>query len=97
MALGVPVVSTAVMGTREVLKPGRGCLIAEDDEADFATKGIQILQDTDLRGRLAVSASHYAQDWSAPALADRMLTFYGDVMDRGTRAAHHQRREMPSG
>ena len=31
MALGVPVVSTAVMGTREVLRPGRGCLIAEDD------------------------------------------------------------------
>jgi len=31
MALGVPVVSTAVMGTREVLRSGRGCLIAEDD------------------------------------------------------------------
>ena len=28
MALGVPVVSTAVMGTREVLAQGRGCLIA---------------------------------------------------------------------
>ncbi len=30
MALGVPVVSTAVMGTKEVLAGGGGSLIAED-------------------------------------------------------------------
>lgn len=97
MALGVPVVSTAVMGTTEVLTPGRGCLIAEDDEADFAAKVIQMLRDADLRGRLAVSASRDAQDWSAPALADRMLTFYQDVVARDARAAKPRHQQTASG
>jgi 1,2-diacylglycerol 3-alpha-glucosyltransferase len=97
MALGVPVVSTAVMGTKEVLRPGRGCLIAEDDEADFAAKVIQILQDADLRGRLAVLASRYAQEWSAPALADRMLTFYQDLVTGDARAAQARPQQTASG
>jgi len=97
MALGVPVVSTAVMGTREVLKSGRGCLIAEDNEADFATKVIQILRDTNLRGRLAVSASRYAQDWSAPALAGRMLSFYQDLVTRDAQTTEARPQKTASG
>jgi len=45
MALGVPVVSTAVMGTKEVLGDGQGALIAEEDEADFAGKAVRLLKD----------------------------------------------------
>ena len=30
MALGLPVVSTAVMGTRDILEPGRGVLVAPE-------------------------------------------------------------------
>lgn len=52
MALGVPVVSTAVMGTREVLDGGEGCLIAADDEADFAAKTVHLLSDPHLRAGL---------------------------------------------
>lgn len=80
MALGVPVVSTAAMGTKEVLEDGKGCLIAADDEADFATKAVSLLADPTLRADLGEEARIYARSWSAPELADRMLELYGAVV-----------------
>ena len=88
MALGVPVVSTAVMGTKEVLDGGEGCLIAEDDEVDFASKVERLLGDGDLRATLSEQARSYARSWSAPILADRMLDFYGTVISRARTPEH---------
>lgn len=85
MALGVPVVSTAVMGTKEVLGEGRGALIAEEDEADFAAKAVRVLTEPDLRARLSSEAADYARAWSAPVLADRLLQLYEEVIDAKTR------------
>ncbi|MBK1654683.1 glycosyltransferase [Allochromatium vinosum] len=82
MALGVPVVSTAVMGTKEVLGDGQGALIAEEDEVDFAGKAVRLLKDPTLRKRLAREAVEHAHDWSAPVLADRLLKFYERVIDQ---------------
>jgi 1,2-diacylglycerol 3-alpha-glucosyltransferase len=80
MALGIPVVSTAVMGTKEVLEGGQGSLIAAEDEADFASKAVRLLADDELRATLATQARAHARSWSAPVLADRMLDFYGKVI-----------------
>ena len=82
MALGVPVVSTAVMGTKEVLGDGLGSLIAEEDEADFAAKAVRLLRDKGLRAQLAADAVRHARAWSAPVLADRMLELYAEVIER---------------
>jgi glycosyltransferase involved in cell wall biosynthesis len=82
MALGTPVVSTAVMGSAEVLVQGEGCLIAEEDESPFAEQVLRLLTDQALRARLSEKAVAYARNWSAPALAERMLAFYGRVIDR---------------
>ena len=81
MALGVPVVSTAVMGTREVLADGRGSLIADEDEPVFAQQCVQVLTDPALRARKAVEARAYAQTWSAPLLAQQLRGFYREVLD----------------
>jgi 1,2-diacylglycerol 3-alpha-glucosyltransferase len=78
--LGAPVVSTAVMGTREVLEGGQGSLIAAEDEADFATKVVCLLADHELRATLSTQARTHARSWSAPVLADRMLDFYRKVI-----------------
>lgn len=83
MALGVPVVSTAIMGTKEVLGNGRGALIAEEDEQDFAAKAARVLKEPLLRERLAREARQQAQAWSAPVLTDRMLAFYERVTGQG--------------
>ena len=82
MALGVPVVSTAVMGTRDIVGPGRGALVALDDEADFAAKVLELLRDRGLRERLGREARAYAAEWSAPATARRMVMLYRTVLAR---------------
>jgi 1,2-diacylglycerol 3-alpha-glucosyltransferase len=87
MALGVPVVSTAVMGTRDILAPAKGALVAEEDEEDFATKALMLLGDRELRARLSREAHDYARAWSAEALASRMLDFYQEVAGLAAPAA----------
>lgn len=82
MAMGVPVVSTAVMGTAEVLAGGGGSLIAADNEEDFAAKAVQVLEDPALRARLSLEAVEHAHSWSAPVLAERMLHLYSSVLSQ---------------
>ncbi|GIX21922.1 MAG: glycosyl transferase family 1 [Gammaproteobacteria bacterium] len=76
MALGVPVVSTAHLGTRDILQPGCGALVAEDDVEDFAAKVLRLLDDPDLRTRLGEAGRRWAQRWSAEAQAERLHALY---------------------
>jgi len=76
MALGVPIVSTAVLGTKDILENAQGALIAREDEADFCDKIVQVLEDGALRGRLAAAAREDAAGWSAPATARTMADLY---------------------
>ena len=76
MALGVPVVSTAVMGTRDILAPGKGALVAEEDLDDFAAKATDLLRNQVLRERLGREASEYAARWSARVMAETLSRLY---------------------
>jgi 1,2-diacylglycerol 3-alpha-glucosyltransferase len=76
MALGVPVVSTAIMGTRDILLGGRGCLVAQPDVADFAGKVGRLLVQPALRTRLARDARGYAADWTAGATTAQLVECY---------------------
>ncbi len=76
MAAGTPVVSTAVMGTKEVLSDGEGCRIAPEEVEVFAARVTALLQDSELRTQLSQSAIDYADLWSAPAMAHKMETLY---------------------
>lgn len=89
MALGVPVVSTAVMGTRDIVGPGRGALVAEDDERDFALKVIHLLRSPALRARLAAEAIDYARAWSAPATARWLQDTYLSLRCRSASGSVH--------
>ncbi|MDA8092294.1 MAG: glycosyltransferase [Betaproteobacteria bacterium] len=76
MALGVPVVSLAVMGTKDVLREGAGVLIAEDDVTDFAGKVERLLRDASLWQSMSERAVAYAEEWSAAAMAGRLVHCY---------------------
>lgn len=76
MALGLPVVSTAEMGTRDILLPQRGAVIASEDSRDFAAKTVALLTDSSRRQTLSVEAMAYAKSWSAMAMAEKMHEFY---------------------
>jgi len=80
MTLGVPVVSTAVMGTRDILAPGKGALVAGETVTDFADKVVRLLGDPRLRERLTHEAKEYAAGWSAEVMASRMVEFYRKVI-----------------
>ena len=79
LALGVPVVSTAVMGTADVLKDARGALIAPDEVEGFAARVVELVRDPALRARLAAAAPGDAKAWTATAMAERLLELYRSV------------------
>ena len=82
MALGVPVVALAEMGTCDILDPGQGALVPHDDPADFAALSLRLLRDAALRRRLGEEGREYVQLWTAGAMAERMLDFYQEVVAR---------------
>jgi 1,2-diacylglycerol 3-alpha-glucosyltransferase len=84
MAQGVPVVSTAELGTRDVLKEGQGVWIAKEELADFSEKIVKMLGDAEARKALSVSGREYALGWSASRQAERMITFYQTVLEPAT-------------
>jgi glycosyltransferase involved in cell wall biosynthesis len=84
MALGVPVVSTAVMGTKDILNTRKGALIAEENETDFSEKIISLLQNEVLRKRLSSEALEYVKTWSAPEMARRQMEFYEAILAPGS-------------
>jgi glycosyltransferase involved in cell wall biosynthesis len=85
MALGVPVVSTAVMGTHDILAARRGALLAEEDVGDLADKAVTILRNPALRERLAQEAREYVREWSAGAMAECMIALYASLVPQSQR------------
>ncbi len=76
MQTGTPVVTTAVMGTAEIMRDGLGGLIAKEDVDDFAGKVDAVLSDESLRKRLMKEAHEKAQAWDAGLMAEKMLQLY---------------------
>lgn len=79
MALGVPVVSTAHMGTADIVNPQRGAHVAPDDETGFANIVLRLLDDPQRRAAMSADARAYAATWSAGAMADRLAGLYSAV------------------
>jgi glycosyltransferase involved in cell wall biosynthesis len=84
MAQGTAVVSTAELGTLEVLREGEGVWIAPEEETEFAAKVVKLLHDDEARAQLGAAGRDYAHTWSAAKQAERMLDFYGEVLSAAT-------------
>lgn len=76
MALGIPVVSTAVMGTKDILEPEQGCLVANEDVEDFSGKVLELLNNEILRKRLSGEAKAYVERWTSHEMALRVEDVY---------------------
>jgi 1,2-diacylglycerol 3-alpha-glucosyltransferase len=85
MALGVPVVSTAHMGTAEIVSPQRGAAVAPDDEARFAKIVLSLLNSRERRAAMSTAARAFAASWSAAAMADRLARLYADAISQAQR------------
>lgn len=88
MAQGVPVLSTAVMGTRDVLlKDGKavpGCVVAEDNVSAFASELVELLCATERRRLLSAQAMEQARTWQAHAMAVKLAGIYNGLKARET-------------
>ncbi len=76
LALGVPVVSTAVMGTAAVLADARGARVSADDVAAFSGHVAALLRSPALRSQLAAAGRDDARAWSAPELMRKTVDLY---------------------
>jgi 1,2-diacylglycerol 3-alpha-glucosyltransferase len=79
MALGVPVVSTAHMGTADIVNPQRGAVVAPDDEEGFAAIVLELLAAPERRAAMSEAGRRYAGEWSAQAMTERLAGLYGAV------------------
>ena len=83
MAQGTPVVSTAVMGTIDVLSQAKGAVIVREDEPEFAAAVAGLLTDPRRRAGLGDLARRDAEAWSSRALAGRLAALYETLRAHG--------------
>ena len=76
MALGVPVVGLAEMGTQDVLQEGQGCRIAPDDVAGFVRVLMPLLADRAAAQALGAAGKRYAAGWSETKMQREILQLY---------------------
>jgi 1,2-diacylglycerol 3-alpha-glucosyltransferase len=94
MALGVPVVSTAVMGTIDILSPTRGALVAEEEEGDFAAKVSLLLGNRAMRTSIGADGREYAKTWNAATATQRVVDIYHGVIANSMARAVHSEQAM---
>jgi glycosyltransferase involved in cell wall biosynthesis len=80
MAQGVPVVSTAKLGTKDILVDNKGCLIADEVIDDFSSKILCLLKNQDKHHQLGLSAKLHAAEYSADNMSDEVASLYSDVI-----------------
>jgi len=79
MAQGAPIVSTAELGTRSILKAGSGALVVPEEMDAFAAATVRVLQDASLRQELSARGRVYARTWSSATMARRLADLYGSL------------------
>jgi len=84
MAQGTPVVSTAELGTKFVLKDGAGALVMPERVDEFAVAVARVLEDKGLRAMLAGSGREYSLTWSSLTMAQRLAEVYRATAGVGT-------------
>lgn len=95
MAQGTPLVSTAELGTRDVLQEGQGVWIAQEDTQDFSDKIIKLLASEKTRVELGQSGQDYAHQWSAAKQARRLVDFYQSTPGTQVQLPAHGASEFP--
>ncbi len=73
LAAGLPVVSVASMGSKDVLVDGEGCRIVKNDPNDFARTLGELIDSPDDLKMLRAKSSSYAKGWDAMHLAKILL------------------------
>ncbi|HEY6452475.1 MAG TPA: glycosyltransferase [Steroidobacteraceae bacterium] len=79
LAQGIPVVSTAILGTASILQPGCGARVAPEKADVFAQTVLDILDDPQRAAKLAAQARVYAASWTSTNMAWRLAELYREL------------------
>src|SRR5262249_49714738 len=90
MSLGVPIVSTAVMGTATVLANARSARISSENVEEFARHAAILLRSPEQRAELARAGPVDAQQWNASVLMQRVESLYRRLVATRTLAGQRQ-------
>jgi glycosyltransferase involved in cell wall biosynthesis len=82
LAAGVPVVATATDGPRLILDGGRYGLLTEIDAEAIAAAMERLIDDQDLRTRLAHAGKQRAEDFDEIPIADKVVDCYRAALAR---------------
>lgn len=82
MALGVPIVSTAVMGTATVLENARSARVSAENISEFAGHVTSLLRSPAQRAELSAHGAADAARWSAPVLMQQVVQLYAGLSAR---------------
>ena len=88
MAAGLPVYALAELGTRDILEPRRGALVAPDDVDAYARGLAELLRNADLRAQMSSAARGWAAAWAAPERARQLADLYRCLVDRSQHVRH---------
>lgn len=77
MAMGVPIISTSHLGSRDTVQPHRGAVVAPEDELYFAREVCRLLGDARCRKVLSDEGRRYAEICSANAMIQKLSNAYG--------------------
>ncbi len=80
MACGLPVVSTARLGTRDILTDASGAEVAPEEPAVFAERVARVLDDPERQRTMRAAHAAWAREWSERRMAEQLLTVYQDLL-----------------
>ena len=80
MAQGTPVVSTAVMGTVDVLSGAGGAVVVPEEVGPFADAVAGVLRDPRHRDELSGRARDDAARWASRVMAEQLVRLYEGVI-----------------
>ena len=82
LALGRPVVATAVGRVPELVDPGVGRVVPPDDALALGAALAELALDHDLRARMGATARGAGMSWTLPHVIDAHLDLYDEVRGR---------------
>ena len=86
MALGAPIVSTAVMGTATVLRDANSALTSPEAVTGFADCVARVLRDQPLQASLSAAGPRDARRWAIEGLMPAVVALYAELADRAAHA-----------
>lgn len=82
MAAGLPSFALAEMGTRDILAPQRGAVIAPENAEQFGIAMANLIGNQQQLAVMSTEAREYAKEWAAPARACQLANLYRGLTRR---------------